>query len=650
MPYFLPIGSCVPNTQFLLNGRLCYCNAKGQYNDATCQTIGRRQSCQPGQIIWEECSQCICQDNGKLLCTNTECTDDQALNKSRAISRSGSAVWCTPFRSYYVNCTLCVCPASGKMSEARCATDSSCALKGVHVSLDTIPKNVCIPKVMYLFTCLHCLCSDDGLFLKSKCIETCHKAPESTRRCLPKSFYRADCNICRCLENGIPDDSICSKSTCSQHSKLTSLNYLRNITTACVPNKYTKPRCIYCECNSQGIVNEHACMEQECLKIDDFNYDSVKTTCTAGEMVATCMECFCPRSKLTIEKHCTTVCSPQNKLAILETVLKEKVMLIDRTLVKETAGTDSCDPHSLFLDQGRYCLCSDDGNTNSKHCTSVLEDTVPKKPSKIFDDKDIPRKIDINISCEPNTYVEYGCNSCYCTKNGQIDAKWCTSDDCDAKKVVHDSNNKVRSGVTKMLKEAESTTCAPGSISKVNCNFCICGPSGLLTDRACTKNVCSGVQKTTGDEFSCEPSAYYTVDCNMCFCPTDGIKNVEKCTKNQCEPNFLRSDSCTAGSLFSDDCNICVCPPNGEKKDKVCTNRTCSENETPWKKIFKISQTLIDNQVPEESPKSFEPCFPGEEFEVGCKVCLCPDMGLREYASCTSMLCDDPTTVSSIYD
>lgn len=610
--------------------------------------IGRRHACQPGQIIWEECRQCICQENGKLLCTNTECNED--VMETRATLRFGSPNWCIPFKSYYVNCTLCVCPASGKMAEARCVKDSSCVLKGTYTSFDMVPQTICIPKVMYLFPCLNCLCSDEGQFFKSKCTETCQKSPLSAKRCIPKSFYTVDCNICRCPDNGSPENNICSKLTCTQSPKFTSLINLRNKTLACVPNKFTKPRCVYCECNSNGHVNELACIEQECLKLEDFNYEAIKSTCTPGEMVPACVECFCPQSKLTIERYCTRVCSPQNRLAVIESMLKEKVSLIDRNTVKETMSTDSCEPNSLFLDQGRYCLCSDTGNTNYKHCTSILENAVPKKPSKVFMGRDMtsPQKINYNISCEPNTYIEFDCNSCYCTKNGKIDPKWCTNDNCDAKKVIMDSNIKARSGGPKELKEpVPITTCVPGSISKKDCNFCICGSSGLMADTVCTKNVCNALQEPSGQDLHCDPSSYYTVDCNMCYCPSDGVRNVEKCTKHQCEVNFLRTSSCKPGQMFSSDCNICVCPPNGEKKDKICTNRTCFEYDAPWKKIFKISQSVLRNHLVEETTKNFEPCYPGEEFEVGCKVCVCPDMGLKEYASCNPMLCDSQTAVSS---
>lgn len=638
--------TCVPNTQFLLNGRLCYCNSMGRWSEGTCQLIGRRQTCQPGQIIWEECSQCICQENGKLLCTNSECAED-GTKKNTTLQDAGAELWCTPFRSYYINCSLCVCPASGKMSEARCATDSSCSLKGPNLSLESITQNVCIPKVMYLFPCLHCLCADDGFFVQSKCVETCHKAPESARRCIPRTFYRVDCNVYRCPENGVPDNNMRSKSNCNElPDVITSLISLRNTSNTCVPNKYTKPKCIYCECNSQGVVNESRCLEQECLKINGFNYDFVKSTCSPGEYVPTCMECFCPRASYTVEKYCTRVCSFQNKLIMLERVLKENISLIDRNVIKDVGvGSETCDPNSVVLDQGRYCLCPDNGNTNFKLCTSVIDDTGPKKTQRVLSDK--INLIDYNTTCEPNTFVEFGCNTCYCSKDGRIDQKWCTFDDCQAKKVIQDAHYSRISAVA----AEPMATCVPGSISKVDCNFCICSLNGLMKDRACTNNTCSGQYKPVGNEFACEPSAYYTVDCNICFCSTDGVKNVDKCTKNQCETNFLRSDSCTPGDLFSYDCNICVCPPNGDKKDKACTNRTCAESDTPWKKIFKLSQNLLGNRIVEDTTKNLELCFPGEEFESSCKLCVCPEMGLREYASCTPMLCDKdalPSTVSTL--
>ncbi|XP_022818757.1 uncharacterized protein LOC111351187 [Spodoptera litura] len=634
--------TCMPNTQFLMNGRLCYCNSMGRWSEGTCQTIGRRQTCQPGQIIWEECSQCICQDNGKLLCTDTECTDD-ATKKNTTNFEIGSELWCTPFRSYYINCSLCVCPASGKMSEARCATDSSCSLKGPNVSLDMITQNVCIPKVMYLFSCLHCLCSDEGYFIQNKCVETCHKLPKSARRCIPRTFYRVDCNVHRCPETGVPDETMRTKTNCNKKlNPLTTLANLRNITMACTPNKYTKPKCIYCECNSQGVVNESSCLEQECLKIQDFKYDSVKSTCSPGELVPTCMECFCPRNGLTTEKYCTRVCSFQNKLIMLERVLKDASTSVERNTVKDVIGADTCDPNSLILDQGRYCLCPENGNVHLKLCTSVTDMiSAPKRTQRVLIDK--TSIIDYNVTCEPNTFIEFGCNTCYCTKDGKIDAKWCTFDDCEAKNTIQESHR----SRTEPVKTQTMATCVAGSITKVDCNFCICSPSGLVKDRACTNNTCSGKFKAVVNEFACEPSSYYTVDCNICFCGTEGIKNVNKCTKNQCETNFLRSDSCSPGELFSDDCNICVCPPNGDKKDKACTNRTCSESETPWKKIFKLSQNLAGNQVVEDSTKNLNLCFPGEEFQSDCKICICPDVGLKEYASCTPTTCEKSRIIST---
>ena len=577
------------------------------------------------------------------MCTNTECAEE-GVTKKVTKRATGSELWCTPFRSYYINCSLCVCPASGKMSEARCATDSSCMLKGPDLSLDAIAQNVCIPKVMYLFNCLHCLCSDDGFFVQNKCVETCHKAPEPAK-CIPGTFYRVDCNVYRCPENGVPDENLRTKSNCGkQPNPLKSLISLRNVTTACTPNKYTKPKCIYCECSSRGEVNESSCLEQECFKIKNYNYDSVKSTCSPGELVPTCMECFCLKNGLTLEKYCTRVCSLQNKLIMLERVLKETISQVERSVIKDILGSESCDPSSVFIDEGRYCLCPDNGNANFKLCTSVTDDSGPKKAQRFRVDK--ANFIDYNITCEPNTFVEFGCNTCYCTKDGKVEEKWCTFDDCDAKQTIQDSHKDI--GAPKHTSTESMATCVPGSIAKVDCNFCICSASGLIKDRACTNNTCSGQSKPISNEFVCEPSAYYTVDCNICFCATDGIKNVDKCTKNQCENNFLRSDSCTAGELFSDDCNICVCPPNGDKNDKACTNRTCAEVDTPWKKIFKLSQSLLGNQVEEDTTRNLEVCFPGEEFESGCKLCVCPEMGLKEYASCTPVSCTKEKHDSSV--
>lgn len=644
--FFISIGTCVPNTQFLLNGRLCYCNSMGRWSEATCQMIGRRQTCLPGQIIWEECSQCICQENGKLMCTNKECAEDGS-DKNITNQEIGSELWCTPFRSYYINCSLCVCPTSGRMSEARCATDSSCSLKGSNLSLELITQNVCIPKVMYLLNCLHCLCSDDGLFVESKCVETCHKAPESSKRCIPRTFYRMDCNVFRCPENGVPDNKLRSKSSCDkQPNPLKSLISLRNASTICTPNKYTKPKCIYCDCSSQGVVNENSCLEQECFQIKNFKYASFKSTCSPGELVPTCMECFCPRNGVTKEKYCTRVCSLQNKLIMLERVLKETISEIERSAIKDTLGNETCDPNSVIISQGRYCLCPENGNANFKLCSSVTDDLGSKKTQTFIVDE--ANVIDYNITCEPNTFVEFGCNTCYCTKAGKIEQKWCTYDDCHAKKMIQESHkNRIK---PKHTTNTESVvTCVAGSITKVDCNFCICSASGLVKDWACTNNTCAGPSKPIANEFTCEPSAYYTVDCNICCCGRDGVKNVEKCTKNQCENNYLRSDTCTAGELFSEECNICVCPPNGDKKNKACTNRTCTEVDTPWKKIFKLSQTLLGNQIEEEdTPRNLELCFPGEEFETGCKLCVCPEMGLKEYAPCTPILCDNEKIVSNL--
>ncbi|XP_023951717.2 uncharacterized protein LOC112055755 [Bicyclus anynana] len=180
--------------------------------------------------------------------------------------------------------------------------------------------------------------------------------------------------------------------------------------------------------------------------------------------------------------------------------------------------------------------------------------------------------------------------------------------------------------------------CTPGSISRVKCNFCICSDGGVLGEQACTKNNCFENIKITNEKFVCEPLDYYEVDCNICLCPPNGLKNVAKCTKNSCEKSALRSDSCIPGHLFSDDCNVCVCPPNGNKADRVCTNNTCSGSR--WR-ISKSSISLLENQVHDDATRNLDVCFPGEEFSMGCNICLCPDLGLKVYASCERIICNE---------
>lgn len=640
-------GACLPNMQFILNGRICRCNNLGWWSESNCRTIGRRGACTPGQITWQGCKQCICQESGQLLCSDANCYDKSTYRgvtpTPKALDVKDSNTWCTPFKSYYINCSICICPASGKTAEARCATDTSCQqMPSSSDFLSSANKNICIPKVMYLFPCFHCLCSDIGYFNLDKCVQTCHRPEqlESTRRCISKTFYRKNCNVCWCPNDSIPDDNLCTKILCNKNSKFRSLERLKLTNTKCRPYSYSAPKCIYCACNTNGNVNENACLETDCLKTNDFKYDVAKTTCSPGEMVPRCIECFCLGNGMTNKSYCSDTCSYQSKLRILDKVLKDSVsnqLLIDRKVIKRSSNDEMCDPNTIYLDQGKYCLCPDNGSTNFRLCISMTEEGRTMIPDKGITNYHI--KGDLNANCTPGTFVQIDCNTCYCMKNGTINPKWCTYDDCSAKKITQD-NFKAKSVSVSDAMLNVSTTCVPGSISKVECNYCICPGNGILKDRACTKNKCSEIQAQDEEvKFVCEPLAYYLVDCNVCLCPQDGVKNIEKCTKKICEKTFLRSDTCVPGQFFSNDCNVCVCPPDGNKADRVCTEHRCSEFDTPWKKIFRLSQSLIDNQLPQSSERQLDVCFSGEEFEVDCKICVCPDVGLRAYAVCTESLC-----------
>lgn len=617
---------------------MCFCDGLGRWSEATCD-VTRRQTCKPGQIIWEDCSQCICQEDGHLLCTNTVC--------EKTIARSTSTneiditnVWCMPFVSYYVNCSLCVCPASGRMSQARCARDASCPFKGASADMQmALQKKVCIPKVMYLFPCFQCHCSDDGYFSAGKCVETCRRPQysDSTRRCIPNTFYREDCNICPCPENGLVNAVLCTKAECNNRFQLLPLESLRNVSSRCHRHTFTSPKCFYCECNQHGAVDENACFESECLST--VKYDYARDTCSPGEMVPICTQCFCLRNGLTALKFCTKVCSHQHKLMVLDFVIKESIFnhrIIDKGVIKKAELNRICEPNSIYLDEGKFCLCPDNGVTDFKLCISD-EDLRITKSKEI---KPVVEGINFDAPCDPSTFVEFDCNTCYCLKTGKLDPKWCTYDDCEEKRIIQNSHKKTN---TNGNIDEKNGTCTTGSISNNDCNFCICNDNGLLIDRTCTNNSCDAVEPTISnlEKFTCEPLAYYSIDCNVCYCPKSGIKNIAKCTKNICEKNFLRSDVCIPGDLFGEDCNVCVCPPNGDKSDKVCTKNICRDSDTPWRKIFKLSQSLLNGQASEDSTRSLELCFPGEEFEIGCKVCVCPDMGLRVYAVCTPMLCDD---------
>lgn len=580
-----------------------------------------------------------------MLCTNILCGEEVSSNP-RQISKTidMKRLWCIPFMSYYANCSLCVCPVSGNMNEARCASDANCPFRGITDYLTAVNNNVCIPKVMYLFPCLHCLCSDDGFFVVSKCVETCQKAiRDVARRCMPNTFYRKECNVCFCPDNGITNDK-CTKATCSHRVTFESLVNLRNKTRRCQRQTFTGRKCFFCECTQDGIVNEDSCLPSECMSIENYEYNFKKSTCGAGEMVPKCIECLCLRNGVTNSEYCTKECTDEQKLEILDNVVKDSFNShhrLDRKSIRQIVSNEVCEPNSIYKEQGRYCLCPENGNIDFQLCTTAIEERHVEK-TKISIRENTVVDIDLNVKCDPDTFVEFDCNTCYCLKTGRIDPKWCTYDDCESKRItMENQKNKWNEAVS------VNGACNPGSISKEECNFCICPDNGKHKDRACTKNKCAALANKVINVLACEPLTYYSVDCNICYCPKNGIKNVAKCTKNTCEKTFLRSEVCVPGRLFSEECNVCVCPSNGDKADRVCTNSTCNDSETPWKKIFQLSQSLMSYQKG-DTTRNLELCFPGEEFEVGCKVCLCPDMGLRVYATCTEMLCGEENNTKEV--
>lgn len=629
----------MPNTQFLVSGKMCNCNNLGQWNETDCLAASRKNSCLAGEVIWQGCKECVCQLNGEFHCNRNNCAD-QSSSADKAVLRLHTVMpWCNPFRPYYINCNICVCPPSGKAAEAHCATDISCSLHSEPRASDLSSSKInCIPKVMYLFPCLHCLCTDEGYFVLEKCFETClgKSSSELMRKCIPETFYRQDCNVCQCPYTGIPDDTLCTKSICNKTTVLSSLDDLRSRSLQCIPHGFTDPKCHYCECSAEGTINVKACLELDCFKAVKFSYDVAIDTCNPGELVPKCTECLCPRTGITFADYCSTTCSYQSKLNVLEKIadVENHQDIIDKKSITRTSREDDlCHPNTIYVDLGRYCLCPENGNKNFNLCTSsdVISGTItPVVKTNI--------NIDINITCEPNTFIEFDCNTCFCSKKGKIDLKWCTYDDCDSKRMIM-NGHKIQNKLAPDLDMNDS--CTSGSISQVDCNFCICSANGHMEKKICTKNDCSSLGKTiSNDKFICEPLVYYEVDCNICYCPRDGLKNLAKCTKNHCEKSFLRSDVCVPGQLFSEECNVCVCPPNGNKAERACTNNTCADT-TPWKKIFQLSESLITNQIPEDATRNLDLCFPGEEFQIGCKLCSCPDMGLRSYATCSSSLCDD---------
>ncbi|CAG4939230.1 unnamed protein product [Colias eurytheme] len=378
-----------------------------------------------------------------------------------------------------------------------------------------------------------------------------------------------------------------------------------------------------------GSVNERKCLELDCSKITKLQNYQKRDNCSPGEFVPICIECFCPQNGLINGSYCRNNCSNQSKLHILENIVNGSLYeLADVNELDKEHYEENCIPNFVYYEYNKYCLCPDTGYKHSQSCISYNKIETALHIRSEHGSRDQKN----HTECEPGTYIEFDCNVCYCSKSGVIDYKWCTYDDCIAKKTIQAAHKTRVLPVTNVYSDG---TCIPGSISKVKCNFCICPESGILKERACTRNNCYEEEeedKTIGmDRFTCEPLAYYEVDCNICFCPRDGIKNVAKCTKNQCEKNFLRSNDCAPGHLFTDVCNVCVCPPNGDKTDKACTEHTCGV--APWNQ-FKLPQNLLQNKVNNAKVRTLDHCFPGEEFTQDCKICVCPDMGLKMYASC----------------
>ncbi|XP_041976813.1 uncharacterized protein LOC121731453 isoform X2 [Aricia agestis] len=616
--------TCPSNSRFIMNGLLCVCNREGAWSRVSCSLIGRREPCAPAEVHRHGCSRCTCH-RGNLICDHTLCPVESAtLTASSNLSYFGPS--CSPFRSYYFNCSLCVCPASGKTSEAQCIVDLSCPMMGSLNRSRSSVQNVCLANVIYLFPCLQCLCSERGTFVYEKCVEKCYKSIGRTpRRCMPGSMYRVNCSVCRCPENGIHDDIFCVKVECNGK---TTRSIVRTLPAkaSCTPHAFTEPICYYCDCSPDGVVDDRSCIEIECPKIIPTRR-KYTSTCSPGEVTPLCVECFCLRNGNIRNEFCTRNCSDRKKIAILETILKENFNLIDDKRIVKIKENEKCEPNFLYLDDNsRYCLCLK-GNSSSKACTLYYRHTVEPAPHQYTN-----VEIDYNASCKPITLVEFGCNVCYCSKTGKIDPKWCTIDDCEAIKKTQESH---WSYPVKVPSAESKSTCEPGAISRMQCNFCICPENGLSKDRVCTKNYCEQHQSVSDDAFVCDPLAYYRVDCNVCLCPKDGLKNVAKCTKNVCESNFLRSDlSCTPGHLFVEDCNICVCPISGKKEDTACTNHACE------KRSWKVLKAANVHMSPMNLKRNLDVCFRGEEFIQGCNLCLCPEDGFKNYAICEDMACD----------
>ncbi|CAK1596498.1 unnamed protein product [Parnassius mnemosyne] len=493
-----------------------------------------------------------------------------------------------------------------------------------------------------------CLCSDDGRFLLEKCFEVCQKPTQVKliKKCKPGSFYKQNCNICRCPQNGIRDDKICINTTCNVNSPKSNLVSLLISQNSCVPYTFTRPRCFICDCNTKGTLNDNSCSEINCTRnIESYNINW-NESCNPEEILPVCVECICLQNGSFNEKYCTRTCNDQNKLNILEELLtdSQKIQnLITHTDIKIIAPKRSCEKNSIFLIENNYCICAS-GKANLKYCKPFTQEKNYTSTRNYRTSISNQLKFNAETLCQPNTFVEFDCNTCYCSKKGKIDPKWCTYDDCEAKRLIQESN-KLNNYFTS---EKLSDTCTPGSIFKEKCNYCICPESGLSKDKACTKSYCSSVDQFHNTvNFTCEPLDYYEVDCNICLCPRDGLKNVAKCTKKICEKKYLRSDTCSPGHLFSEKCNVCLCPLNGNKNDKVCTNHICPEVAT-WSNFELSSSNLLQDRIGVDTKRSLDLCFPGERFIIDCRQCVCPETGLKIYAICDNSHCNDKNLISNV--
>ncbi|CAH2037111.1 unnamed protein product, partial [Iphiclides podalirius] len=216
---------------------------------------------------------------------------------------------------------------------------------------------------------------------------------------------------------------------------------------------------------------------------------------------------------------------------------------------EESTIFHTCIPKTQFLLNGKLCHCDSKGLWLEENCQYVSRRRTCQRGQ---------------------TFVDFDCNTCYCSKKGKIDPKWCTYDDCDAK--------------------------------REKCNFCICPESGLSKEKACTKNYCTEVDLTRSNvKFTCEPLAYYefTIGCKQCVCPEMGLKLYAECDASQCNDKDLM--------------------PTGADLQRVEFL-----NETPHARSRRdLNSSCIKYNATEDEQR----CTPGTMYIIRCKLCICPYMG-----------------------